>query len=65
MIKLYITAIESKEDGTAVTLFEGYELGFKDKDTLICIANTLSLNEKIHSKIEYVEKINNQQSTPF
>ena len=30
-IKLYITAIESKEDGTAVTLFEDYLITFGNR----------------------------------
>ncbi len=63
MIKIFITAIESRDDGTAVTLFEDYQLDYDDKDHLYNADDTL--NEKVYDKIEEVEKINNETSRPF
>lgn len=50
MIKLYITAIESKPDGTAVTLFEDFLLGYQDVDRLRNAVD--SLNDTLANKIE-------------
>lgn len=58
MIKLYITAIESKPDGTAVTLFEDYVVTGKQIEQS-------DLHEIIYKKIEEIETINNQTTSPF
>lgn len=60
--KLYITAREVKDNGQAVTIFEDALFNFVD-------AEQLRLNTKLQSqlaeKIEEVEKINNQVTSPF
>jgi hypothetical protein len=62
MIKLFITAIDSNEDGTALTLFEDYQIGYENKDILV-LDNRLSI--RIADKIEEVELINEQATSPF
>lgn len=62
MIKLYITAIESNEDGTAVTLFEDYQLRYDDKHVML---QDEDFTRKIMDKINAVELINEQASSPF
>ncbi len=63
MIKLYITVMDSREDGSAITLLEEYQLGFKDIETLR--DDGFLLVENLVSKLEEVEKINNQVASPF
>lgn len=63
MIKLYITAIETRPDGSAVTLFEDFHLGFQDLETLR--DPIVTLNHKVADKIEEVELANEQATTPF
>jgi len=58
MIKLYISAIESKPDGTAVTLFEDFMVTGKQIEQG-------DLHEIVYKKIEEVEAINNQAAIPF
>lgn len=62
MIKMYITAIESRDDGTAIKMFEDYEVRFEDKYGIMLAEN---LNEQLFNKIEEVESINEAQSKPF
>ena len=65
MIKLYITAIESKPDGTAVTLFEDL-LVTKTKDQLEFDSDSPDTIESfVLDKIKEVEAINNQVTSPF
>lgn len=61
MIKLYITAIESNIDGTAITLFEDYLLGYDSKEEI----EHSSIGVKIARKIDDVEEVNNQTTSPF
>lgn len=58
MIKLYITAIETKGNGSAVTLFEDFLITGRQIEES-------DLHEIIYKKIEEVEKINNQIASPF
>ena len=58
MIKLYISAIESKPDGTAVTLFEDFMVTGKQIEQG-------DLHEIVYKKIEEVEAVNNQAAIPF
>ncbi len=62
MIKLYITAIESNEDGTAVTLFEDYQVLYSSNED---IAMDDDLGDRLAQKIEEVEAVNNQTSSPL
>lgn len=64
MIKVYITVLETKENGQAVTLFEDYKLEYDDKNSL-GLADSPSIQTLIHHKIEEVEAINNQETKPF
>lgn len=65
MIKLYITAIESKEDGSAVTLFEDL-LVVKTRDQLEFDSDSLdSIESFVLDKIKEVEAINEQVTSPF
>ena len=61
MLKLYITVRDINED-KGVTLFEDLNINYLDKEYLL---SDLSLPEKIYSKIEEVEKINEQVTQPF
>ncbi len=61
-IKLYITAIQSDPDGTAVEIFENYELRYHTRFDLDCDE---SINEKIGTKIDEVEKERMEQSKPI
>lgn len=63
MIKLYITAIQSNKDGTAVTLFEDYLLGYENKDLLLNAEE--SINQKLFNKVEEVELQNQGATSPF
>lgn len=63
MIKLYITAIESKENGTAVTLFEDYLVGYTSTEEIELDSQILM--PRIARKIKEVEAINNQAAIPF
>lgn len=58
MIKLYITAIETKGNGSAVILFEDFLVTGRQIEQG-------NLYEIIYKKIEEVEKINNQITSPF
>ncbi len=62
MLKAYITILDSKENGSAITIFEDALFNFVD-------AEQLRLNTKLTSqladKIEEVEKINNETTRPF
>lgn len=62
MIKLFITAIDSRENGTAVTLFEDYQVLYSSLEDLR-LDETFS--ERVADKLEEVEKINNQTTSPF
>ncbi len=62
MIKLYITAREVKDNGSAVTLFEDYQLAYEDEHVMY---EDMLLVNKIYDKIIEVEKVNNQTTTPF
>lgn len=62
MIKLFITAVESRPDGTAVTIFEDYLVTRKDVEEL---RDFDQLAFEIADKIEAVELINEQASSPF
>lgn len=62
MLKLYITAIDSREDGTAVTLFEDYQLQYEDKESL---GGADEISARVYEKIETIEKINNETTRPF
>lgn len=65
MIKLYITAIETKDNGQAVTLFEDYLLTFGNKEDIDFKHEMFNINNKVAEKIEEVEKINKQETSPF
>lgn len=66
MIKLYITAIETKGNGSAVTLFEDFLVAYGDRESISIDADyEFNLNNKVFKKIEEVEKINNQVASPF
>jgi hypothetical protein len=58
MIKLYITAIETKDNGQAVTLFEDFMVTGKQIEQG-------DLHEIIYNKIEEVELANEQATKPF
>jgi hypothetical protein len=62
MLKIYITAIDSRDNGTAVTLFEDYQVNYSSSDD---IKLDETLGERLADKIEEVEKINNQVTSPF
>jgi len=62
MLKLFITAMESNEDGTALTLFEDYKIGYADKHEMLLDEE---LTRKIMDKINSVELINEQASSAF
>ena len=63
MIKIFITAIESNDNGTAVTLFEDYQLRYTDSEHLE--TNTEVLGQLISDKVVEVEKMNLEQSNPL
>lgn len=63
MIKLYITAIDSRDNGSAVTLFEDYQLNYENKDELFIKSHYLGDN--IVKKIDEVELINEQITKPY
>lgn len=62
MIKLYITAIDSRDNGTAVTLFEDHQILYSSPEDLVLDEN---IGERLVEKIAEIEKINNQVTTPF
>lgn len=62
MIKLFISCIDSREDGTAVTIFEDFQLNYKDKESIL---EREDINDKIFNKIYEVEKINEEITRPF
>lgn len=62
MLKLYITAIESREDGTAVRIFEDYKLVYVDKHEML---QDEEMTRKIMDKINEVEAINDEITRPF
>lgn len=62
MLKIYITAVESRPDGTAITIFEDYQVTRKDVEELRSF-DTLAF--QIADKIDAVELINEQASSPF
>lgn len=57
-IKLYITAIKTKDNGSAVTLFEDFMVTGKQIEQG-------DLHEIIYNKIEEIELANDQVTTPF
>lgn len=59
MYKIFITAVDPK----GAILFEDYKLHYPSSDDLR--NHILPLNEVIASKIEEVEKINEQEHSPF
>lgn len=62
MIKLYITAIESNPNGTAVTLFADFKVEYETKFDLDCDDN---LNEKISEHLSKVEQRIVERSKPL
>lgn len=62
MIKLFISCIDSREDGIAVTIFEDFQLNYKDKESIL---EREDINDKIFNKIYEVEKINEEITRPF
>ena len=60
MIKLYITAHKTISDKSSVSLFEDYQLFFEDVEQLADL-----LGKNVATKIEEVEKINGQITSPF
>ncbi len=58
MIKLYITAIETKNNGSAVTLFEDFMVTGKQIEQG-------DLHEIIYNKIEEVELSNEEATKPL
>jgi len=62
MIKLYITAIESNPNGTAVNLFEDFKVEYETQFDLDCDDN---LNEKISEQLSKVEQRVAEQSKPI
>ena len=62
MLKLYITAIDSRPDGSAVTIFEDYLVKIQDVDELRLYER---LSTQIAEKIEDIELINEQASSPL
>lgn len=64
MIKLFITAIESRDDGTAVTLFEDYKISYDDKYDVYANPKK-ELSKLVYEKIEQVEEINESASEPL
>ena len=62
MLKIYISVYDSKPDGSAVTIFEDYMVARKDVDELRSFDQ---LAFQIADKIEQVELINEQASSPF
>jgi len=62
MIKLYITAVESSSNGTAVTLFEDFKVEYETQFDLDCDDN---LNEKISEQLNKVEQRVAEQSKPI
>ena len=61
MLKLYITVRETDGD-KAVDLFEDYQLAYEDKHAML---QDEELTRKIMDKINEVEIINNQITSPF
>jgi len=62
MIKLYITAIQSNDNGTAVVLFEDYKQEYETAFDLDCDEQ---LGTKIVSHLNKVEKEKQKQSEPL
>lgn len=62
MLKLFITAIDSREDGTAVILFEDYQVNYED-DLLLGVDDQLGY--RLAKKIQTIEAINEQASSPL
>jgi hypothetical protein len=64
MIKLFVTARQCNEDGTAVTLFEDYGLGYDDKDDLLNNQEK-DMRQRVFEKLEEVEENNRVTAQPF
>lgn len=62
MLKIYIRAVESKEDGTAVELFDDVVLGYDDKDEMLHKDN---VTQHVFDRIERAEKINEEFAKPI
>lgn len=62
MLKIYITAVDSKPNGSAVTLFEDLLRGYDDKDDIL---NAESLNDIVFNKLEEVEASNDAFANPL
>lgn len=62
MLKIYITAVDSKPNGSAVTLFEDVLRTYDDKDDIL---NGPSLNDIIFNKLEEVEASNDAFANPL
>ena len=60
MIKTYITVHKTVSDKSSVSLFEDYQLFFEDVEQLADL-----LGKNVATKIEEVEKINEQVTSPF
>lgn len=62
MLKIYITVFETKGDGMGVKVLEDYLVTKKDIEDLRSY-DTLSF--QLADKLEEVEKINDEITTPF
>lgn len=62
MLKIYITVFETKGDGMGVKVLEDYLVTKKDIEDLRSY-DTLSF--QLADKLEKVEKINDEITTPF
>ena len=60
--EFHVTCLEKKENGTAVILFEDYKIGYQDKEAL---SEDDELNYRLLKKIETVEAINDELTSPF
>jgi hypothetical protein len=63
-IKIYVSAMEVKEDGSGVLLFEDYLIRYGDKYEIYG-DTTKDLSKLVFEKIEQVEEINEQASSPL
>jgi len=62
MIKLFITAIETKDNGQAVTIFEDFKVNY---DTQFDLDSDIDLNSLISEEITKVEKERVKQGEPI
>lgn len=62
MIKIFITAIESNKDGTAVELFKDYTVMYPSKEDL---GDDEELAYRLMNKVDEIEEERKNQSNPF